>query len=182
MGSFFQLPELGKWVGLAGGRRKPGPVEEVLEKLRVADGRWGTTTQAFDARRVAGRVHLAHAARLALLFHSRGSGFADSLAAELVCWTAADRQIRRALERVGLREDSRTVALVSVGERRESVEGALGEIFGTGVVRREDGVMELSPSKRKALLEAFSLSPSLVRKMGLERLVLEKVALLALER
>jgi tRNA threonylcarbamoyladenosine modification (KEOPS) complex Cgi121 subunit len=178
----FRLPEVRQWVGLAGGRTGPLRVEEVLEKVREIDEERGTVTQVFDAGRVAGRVHLAHAARLALLSHSRGSGFADSLAVELVCWVAAEKQIKRALEKVGLREDSRTVALLSVGGERQKVEGTLGTILRETGMEREDGVMELHPSKLKILTEVFSLPREMVRKLGVQKLVLERVALLALER
>ena len=177
----FRLPEVGKWVGMAGGRVEPPRVEEVLEKVRRIDGERGTVTQVFDARRVAGKAHLAHAARLALLHRSRGLGFADSLAAELACWVAADGQIKRALEKVGLRRDSRTVALLSVGEEREGVEGALAAVLREIGARREDGVMEFLPSKQRALTEAFSLPREMVRRLGIQKLVLERVALLALE-
>lgn len=178
----FQLSELRRWVGLAGGRASPLPVEEVLERVRKVDGERGTVTQLFDATRVAGLAHLAHASRLALLARSRGSGFADSLSMELVCWAAAERQIGRALEKVGLRKDSRTVALVSVGEEREAVEKALEDIMRETGMKREDSVVEFHPSKVKILSEVFSLPEEMVRKLGVQKLVLERVALLALER
>lgn len=177
----FQLPGLRRWVGLAGGRAGPLPVEEVLGRVRRVDRERGTVTQLFDASRVAGLAHLAHSARLALLARSRGLGFADSLSMELVCWTAAERQIGKALEKVGLREGSRTVALVSVGEERGAVEGALEEVLRETGMEREDGVVGLSPSKVRILSEVFSLPKGMVRKLGVQKLVLERVALLALE-
>jgi len=178
----FRLPEVRQWVGLAGGRTGPLRVEEVLERVREIDGGRGTVTQVFDATRVAGKAHLAHAARLALLSRSSGLGFADSLAAELACWVAAERQIKRAFEKVGLREDSRTVALLSVGGKRERVEGALATVLGEIGIKRDDEVMEPLPSKLKLLTEVFSLPLEMVRKLGVQKLVLERVALLALER
>lgn len=179
---FFELRELYRWMGLAGGKKDPLEVEEFLEKVRRIDERVGTVTQAFDALRVAGRAHLVHAGRLALQAHLRGSGFADSPAVELACWVAAERQISRALEKVGLREGSSAVALLSVGEERERVEGALEAIFRETGLRRGDGVMELSRPKVKLLTEVFSLPREMVRKLGVQKLVLERVALLALER
>ncbi|MEM2265905.1 MAG: KEOPS complex subunit Cgi121 [Candidatus Hadarchaeales archaeon] len=179
----FELSELQKWVGLAGGRRKGGlGVGEILERIRGVDQKMGTITQAFDARLVAGKAHLAHASRLALLAHSRGMGFADSLALELICWAAAERQISRALEKMGLKEDSIAIGLVSVGEEKKAVEKALEEILRETEMEREDGVLDLSPSKERLLLERFHLPKGMVRKLGVQKLVLERIALLALER
>ncbi|TDA33389.1 MAG: hypothetical protein DSO04_00770, partial [Hadesarchaea archaeon] len=69
----------------------------------------------------------------------------------------------------------------SVGEEREGVEGALAAVLREIGARREDGVMELLPSKQRALTEAFSLPREMVRRLGIQKLVLERVALLALE-
>ncbi|TDA29446.1 MAG: hypothetical protein DSO03_06915, partial [Hadesarchaea archaeon] len=164
-------------------RRKGGRgVGEILERIRGVDQKMGTITQAFDARLVAGKAHLAHASRLALLAHSRGMGFADSLALELICWAAAERQISRALEKMGLKEDSIAIGLVSVGEEKKAVEKALEEILRETEMEREDGVLDLSPSKERLLLERFHLPKGMVRKLGVQKLVLERIALLALER
>lgn len=160
----------------------PLPVDEVLKKVRKVDSEVGTVSQLFDAAKVAGFAHLAHAGRLALLAHLRGSGFTDTLSMELACWTAGERQIGRALEKVGLREGTRTVALVSVGEKREAVEEALERILQETGIKREDGVVELFPFKVRVLSEVFSLPGGMVRKLGAQKLVLERVALLALEQ
>lgn len=179
----FEVLELHKWVGLAGGRRKGRlGVGEILERVRKVDQRRGTVTQIFDARLVAGKAHLAHASRLALLSHARGKGFAASLALELMCWAAAERQISKALEKMGLKEDSSAVGLVSVGEEREGVEGALKEVLRETEMEEGDEVLELSPQKVRWLSEKFSLPEQMIRKLGVQKLVLERVALLALER
>ena len=167
---------------IAGGRVAVRDVGEILKKIEAIDGGHGTVSQVFDASRIAGKAHLAHAAKLALTAHSMGRGFTSSLGLELMCWAAGVRQIDLALKRVGLREGSCEVAILTLGGSRLAVKRAQDEIFSRLDIKRDDRVLELTPKKTRLLADVFSVSERELGVAGIEKLVLERIALLSLER
>jgi tRNA threonylcarbamoyladenosine modification (KEOPS) complex Cgi121 subunit len=169
-------------VGVVGGRASTRDVDEFLGKLAKADRKNRTTSQAFDASSIAGKGHLVHAARLALVAHATKKNFASSLNIELVCWVAAERQIARAFKKVGLRESSKELAILTLGDSRARIRHALANICRGLGIERDDGVLELTREKVGSLRKVFSISEDELKIAPLQKLVLERVALLALER
>ncbi|MCS7131875.1 MAG: KEOPS complex subunit Cgi121 [Hadesarchaea archaeon] len=169
-------------VGIIGGRTVVGDVDRMLQKLSSVDKRHATVSQVFDASRIAGKGHLVHAARLALMAHSAGKGFASSLAVELACWTAGLRQIDKALERVGVRRGTRELAILTIGDSQEQVGKAQSDLIRELRIERDDSVVELSPKKARWLVKIFSLPKNLAEDIDVQKLLLERVALLSLEK
>lgn len=169
-------------VGLIGGRKTVDDVNEVLAKLASIDRKHGTVSQTFDASRIAGKGHLVHAARLALMAHSTSRGFASSMEIELVCWTAGLRQIDRALERVGIRSGCNTLAILTIGRTRAQVGRAQVDAVRELGIERDDGVVELTPQKVPTLLRIFSIPKRELKIADVQKLVFERTALLGLEK
>lgn len=169
-------------VGVAGGSTIITDTEKFLEKLSTVDQRERTTSQVFDASRVAGVEHLVHAVRLALVASAVKRNFADTLGTELVCWVAAERQIGRAFEKVGVCTGKRNLAFVVVGTTRKQVNSAMGKIFRGLMIERDDAVLKLKRDKFSILKKTFSISPYELRVAPLEKLIIERIALLALAK
>lgn len=157
-------------------------VEKCLRELARADEKNKTTSQLFNASRIAGNEHLVHAARLALIAHSTGKNFASSLNIELVCWVAAERQISRAFEKVGLRKGDRHLAILTLGGSRTQVKRAITEIVHELELKQDDDVLKLTPQKISEISDVFSISKSELKLAPIQKLVLERMALLALEK
>lgn len=169
-------------VGMVGGRASVGDVDELLRKLAKVDEKNRTTSQAFEASSIAGKEHLVHAARLALIAHATKRNFASSLNIELVCWAAAERQIARAFEKVGIHKGCKGLAILALGSSRAQVRRALVSICRELGIERDDGVLELTRGKVSNLCKVFSISDDELKVAPIQKLVLERVALLALER
>ena len=169
-------------VGTVGGRAEIGDIDQLIGKLSEIDARNGTVSQIFDASRVAGEAHLAHAARLALTSHAAEKPLASSLNMEFTCWVAGMHQIGRALERVGIRGDTRAVAILTVGATKEEVERAQAETLKELGIERDDGVLEVGSEKDPDLIEAFSISERELEVADVQKLILERVALLEVQR
>jgi len=169
-------------VGVVGGRASVGDVDEFLGKLVKADRENRTTSQAFEASSIAGKEHLVHSSRLALTAHAAKRNFASSLNIELVCWTAAERQIARAFEKVGIHKGCKGLAILALGDSRAQVRRALVSICRELGIERDDGVLELTRGKVSNLCKVFSISDDELKVAPIQKLVLERVALLALER
>ncbi len=169
-------------VGVVGGRATVENVDELLKGLKKVDGENETISQVFDASCVADVEHLVHSARFALVAHATGRNFASSLNIELLCWAAAERQIARAFEKVGLREGSETMAILVLGASRPRVKKALLDVCRELGVVREDSVLKLTREKTSKLVEIFLISEEELKIASVQKLVLERVSLLALER
>lgn len=169
-------------LGVSGGGGAVHDIERILERIAKIDRRHGTTSQVFDASRIAGKTHLAHAAKLALTAQFTRRNFTSSLGLELMCWAAGVRQITQALERVGLREGSTQVAILTLGKSCEAVNRAQTDIFSELGIKRDQRVLELTPEKTRSLVDVFSISEEELKLAPIEKLVLERIALLSLEK
>jgi tRNA threonylcarbamoyladenosine modification (KEOPS) complex Cgi121 subunit len=169
-------------VGVAGGKGAVASTDEFLQKLAMIDQAMGTTSQVFDALQIAGAEHLVHAARSALIAHATNNNFASSLGIELICRTAAERQIGRAFEKVGVRRGAMELAFLVVGTSRVQVKTAMANIFREFAVERDDKVLELRRDKLPIIRRTYSISPEELKVVPFEKLILERVALLALAK
>lgn len=169
-------------VGVMGARAEVRDVDAMLKTLSAIDEKAHTVGQIFNADRIAGKEHLIHAARLALYAQAMRTGFAGSLNIELVCWASGLRQIAQAFERVGLRKGCRQVAILTIGNTREVVKRAQAKILQELCVKRDDKVIDITPKKIPALMKTFNITKRELKIADVQKLVLEKVALLSLQR
>lgn len=135
----------------------------------------GATVQAFDARYVVSRRHLERAVELADRERARGEGIARDRGVEVMLYAAGRRQIDRAME-IGVGDaETRTVVLVDGGEEARAAE-AVGEHL--------DRAETLGDYDEGLVTEFFDVGDRelAATDSGLEALVLERVALLVVER
>lgn len=157
-------------------------VEMVVKTVKKVSDNQGVVSQIFDAERIAGREHLIHAIRLALIHLESGESFADSPDIELACWTAGTRQIDQALELSGIRGETKKAALVVVGSNKKEVKKATEELSQKLQIERDESVLDITPEKTELLKEVFSISNAQLATAGLKELILERIALLSLEK
>ena len=169
-------------IGIAGGRTTVVNVDGIFKKLASVDRKHETVSQIFDASRIAGKGHLLHGAKLALIAHATGKNFASSLNIELACWIAGERQINRALEKVGMHKGNRLVAILTVGKTLLGMRRAQADILSGLQIKRDDDVIELAPRKIAVLLKTFSIPKRELDIADVQKLVLERIALLSLQR
>lgn len=169
-------------IGIVGGKLGNEEVNLVLEELARIDRRHGTVSQIFDASCIAGKDHLLQAARLSLISEATGKKFASSLNIELACWAAAERQIVRAFGKVGVRKGTSEVAILTLGKPRSAVKKSIDDFVRELLVGRDDDVIELTPKKIPTLLKIFSIPKSELEISDIQKLVLERIALLCLQR
>jgi KEOPS complex subunit Cgi121 len=185
-----KLEEFNKYVAIVGFRDvKIKDIDSFLnlvrEKIRAAE------IQFFDAKLVAGREHLYFAILNALKAFENKSNISNSLAVEVLLYASAQRQIKKAVELLGIKPTSSNVAVLILAETELKANKALEDISNIISGKRDDNVIELTDEKFVGIKKLFGiseleLSTKLERK-GMERkaltdLVIEHVALLALQR
>jgi KEOPS complex subunit Cgi121 len=152
-----------------------GSVDAFVARLGRAGEKHGATVQAFDARYVVDREHVARAVELADRAIERGEAIARDRAVEILLYAAGRRQIDRALE-MGLSEGEQPVVVVIDGGDEAGGADAV-----RGMLEPAETLGEFDPGRVRGFfgVEEAELA---VTSGALADLVRERVALLTVER
>ena len=164
-------------------------VEDFIQNARKEAGE--AVVQFFDAKFIAGFEHLFFAVLNALTAFKNNLNISKSLAVEILLYAAAERQIRNAVKFLGVREETRDVAVVVLAESREKVIGVLDKLSSIIHASQDESVLEIDDEKFEAIRKLFNISDleieAELKRKGLEKealkdLVIERVALLVTRR
>lgn len=178
-----------KYIGIFGFRDVR--IDDVDKLLNLTQERLGDATiQFFNADLIAGWDHLYFAGVNALKAFKNGTEISKSLAIETMLYASARRQIRAALDLVGIRSDSRRIAVLIMADEKEAAQQNVENLTKLIPGERDDTVIELSDDKVALIRKLFGISDTeLATKLdGLDErkalcdLVIEHVALLVTQR
>jgi len=150
-----------------------------------------TEVQFFDAELIAGWEHLYFAILNALKAFENRLNISNSLAVEILLYASAQRQIKKAVELLGIKLTSSRVAVVILAETELKAKEILETVSHLMSGKRDDSVLELTDEKFDCIKELFDISESelnaKLERKGMERkaltnLVIEHVALLVIQR
>jgi KEOPS complex subunit Cgi121 len=181
------IEEAGKYLEITGFRNLSiEDAEDFVKAARkgVPQSIW---VQFFNAELVATWQHLYFAVLNALLAFKNKSNISKSVAMEAMLYASAQRQIRKAIELIGVKCASANVAVVVIGESAESVESVLSAVSKHVGKETNDSVLELSKEKLHSIREAFGITKTELETVmekdndmdALVNLVIERVALLS---
>jgi KEOPS complex subunit Cgi121 len=184
------IEEFGKCLEITGFRKvKMKSTKEFLELIKKQKPP-NAETQFFDAKLVASWEHLYFAVLDALTAFRNKENISKSLMMETMLYASAQRQIRKAVELLGIKPGTSDIALLIVGQNSDTVKSASEAISSRLNLQYDDTVLELSEEKRKAVQKAFGISDLELKtvmkkddlKKALIRLVIERMALLVTQR
>jgi len=147
----------------------------------------GASVQFFDAKHVAGPQHMYFAALNALNAFDKKTNISNNLAVEALLYASAQRQIKKAVEMLGIKQDSSEVAALIITEKRHKKTDYLRLVTKIIPGERDDSILELTDKKIKNIKKLFKISDlefnAKLKKEGLEKealtdLVIERMALL----
>lgn len=182
----YHMEEFGKIVEVTGYKNIAATAaEEFLKANRRQTQAVGI--QFFDADLIATREHLYFATLNALQAFRGKTNISKTPAMETMLFASAQRQIQRAIERSGIKPQTKNLAVVIIGDSEKPIEAALGAV--TASVGGEPcmSVLEMTKGKQERIRKAFEITDEEVKtamKEGAEEkavvdLVIERVALLA---
>jgi tRNA threonylcarbamoyladenosine modification (KEOPS) complex Cgi121 subunit len=93
--------------------------KELIEYIKSKEQENGLTLQLFDARMVFGALHLQTAFDHAKRSIDRGTAISSSLSMEILLYTAGEYQIKNALDKVGLKDDSKVIVLLCIADKKD---------------------------------------------------------------
>lgn len=184
------IEEFGKYAAITGFRNvKIKDTKEFLKKMHKEKPS-NVETQFFDAKFVASWQHLYFAVLNALTAFKNKENISKSVTMETLLYASAQRQIRKAMELLGIKSETSEIALLIIGENSETVKSALPIISASVNVQHDDTVLELSKEKKRIIQKTFGISDlelkTVMKKDGLEEaltsLVIEQMALLVTQR
>ena len=161
-------------------------INALLEQFRKEN--MGASVQFFDAKHVAGPQHLYFAAVNALNALDKNTNISNNLAVEALLYASAQRQIKKAVKMLGIKQDSSEVAALIITENRHKKSGYLRLVTKMIPGERDDSVLELTDKKIGNIKKLFGISDlefeAKLEKEGLEKealtdLVIERMALLS---
>ena len=141
--------------------------------------------QFFDADLVATEEHLYFAVLNALQAFRGKTNISKSVAMETMLFASAQRQIQKSIEHIGVKPQSKNLAVVIVGEDSKQLDAqleALTECLGT---QPDVSVLQLTADKQKRIRAAFQITEEEIKtensptEAAIVNLVVEHVALLA---
>ena len=181
------IEETGKYVEITGFRNvKIKDAEEFVKAARKETSK-SAWSQFFDAELVATWQHLYFAVLNAMLAFENDRNISKSVAMEVLLYASAQRQIRKALQLIGVKCDSANVAIVIIGEPADSVKAVLSAVSKRIGAEPEETVLEVSKEKLQGIREAFGITEKELEtvmekndvKQALVNLVIERMALLS---
>jgi KEOPS complex subunit Cgi121 len=181
------IEEAGKYVEITGFRNVGiKDAEEFVKAARKGTPKSGWV-QFFDAELVATWQHLYFAVLNALLAFRSGRNASKSVAMEAMLYASAQRQISKALRFIGVKRDSKNVAVVVLGESPASVEALLSAVAKRVGVEPDESVLAVSEEKARRIRQAFGITEREIKTVArkgdgvqaLVDLVIERVALLS---
>lgn len=158
--------------------------EEFVKAARkeLPESAW---VQFFDAGLVASWQHLYFAVLNALLAFKNGRNISKSVVMEAMLYASTQRQIRKAIDFMGVKCAVADIAVVVIGKNAETVEELLSAVSKYLGKKPDDTVLEISENKAKIIRQAFRVTETELEAV-LERndealvdLVIERVALLS---
>ncbi|MCQ4332157.1 KEOPS complex subunit Cgi121 [Natronomonas sp. F2-12] len=153
-----------------------GDVDAFVDRLGSIGGANGVTVQAFDARYVVSRRHLERALEVADRERERGEGIVRDRGVEITLYAAGRRQIDRAMEMgVSTGETPLVVVVDGPGDEEAAAEAVDGLLL-------EETTLGGYDDDRVRSFYDIGAAELAATDAGLEALVLERVALLVVER
>jgi len=114
-------------------------IDEIFERLERYRKEKSIFIQVFDAEMIIGKDHLIWAYDKALRSFDQKTNRADSLEMETLLWSSGERQIKNALNKMGIKKSSKNVAILS--------DSNISDLLSEMGWEKDDNV--LAPSKEK---------------------------------
>jgi tRNA threonylcarbamoyladenosine modification (KEOPS) complex Cgi121 subunit len=182
-----QLNEYGTFVEISGFRQvRIGDAKAFVETASKKMPN-GVEVQLFDADLVASWQHLYFAALNAFQAFQTKRSISKSVALETALYASAQRQIKKALDFIGVKPETTKVAVLVLGSNVASVEEGLLAVAKQLGAEPDETILDLTPAKVNRIRGAFDVSETELKTVSsrgdaaqaLVDVVVERVALLS---
>jgi tRNA threonylcarbamoyladenosine modification (KEOPS) complex Cgi121 subunit len=179
----YYIKEYDRYVEITGYQNITFEKAEAFLKTQRKQATQQTDIQFFDAQFIASSKHLHFAVLNALQVFQNNTNISKSTAMETMLYASAERQIQKAINRIGIKPQTKIMAVVIIGKDPKQIDSqlrALTEYIGT---TPDETVLEMTKEKETKIRHVFQitdteLKTALNSKAETTDLVIERVALL----
>jgi KEOPS complex subunit Cgi121 len=182
----MQIEEYGVYAEITGFRGIQIDNTRRIADLTNQEKRRNTTVQFFDAQCIATWKHLYFAVLDALLGFKNNLNISRSLGVEIMLYASAQRQIRKAIDLIGVKPGCLDLAVVIVDENQAAIKRSLSTIIECIGKALDESVLGLSGTKEREIQRIYGISETEIRAAtsvsengAWLNLVIERMALLA---
>jgi tRNA threonylcarbamoyladenosine modification (KEOPS) complex Cgi121 subunit len=184
----YYLKEYAKYVEITGYANTKFETIDPFLKANRKEALPKAEVQFFDAELIAAWQHLYFAVLNALEAFKNKTNISKSLAMEAMLYASAQRQILKAIQRCGIKPETKSMAVVIIADSPAQVKSVLEAITECVAGEPDDCILEVSTMKEKRIRESYQISDEELRTVmdekgsrceALVNLVVERVALLA---
>jgi tRNA threonylcarbamoyladenosine modification (KEOPS) complex Cgi121 subunit len=180
------IEEFGKYVEITGYKNIAFDKAEAFLKANRKQTRQNIDIQFFDADLIATQEHLYFAVLNALQAFKNKTNLSKTPAMETILYASAQRQIQKAIERCGIKTQTKSMAMIIIGDDPKQIENALEEVTKSVGSDPDAAVLEMTKNKETKIKKAFKITDQELKTVENSRpekaivnLVIELVALLA---
>ena len=180
------LKDYGKYVEITGYKGIAFDNAEIFLKANRKQTRQNMDIQFFDAELIATQEHLYFAVLNALQAFKDKTNISKSIAMETILYASAQRQIKKAINRAGIKPQTQNMALVIVGDDPKQIETTNEAVTKSLGSEPDESVLDLTKNKEVKIKEAFEITDEEIKvlengnqKKAITNLVIERVALLS---
>ena len=179
------LKEYDKYLEITGYNKITFDKAESFLKINRKQIQKNVGIQFFDAELIATQEHLYFAVLNALQAFKNKTNLSNSPAMETLLYASAQRQIQKAIERCGIKPQTKSMALIIIGEDPKQIENTLDAISKSVCCEPDESVLEIKKSKEPKIKKAFEITETELKiiensnqKKAIADLIIERVALL----
>ena len=179
------IEEYGKYVEITGYRNIAFAKAETFLKASRKQTLQNIEIQFFEAELIATEEHLYFAVLNALQAFRSKTNLSKSVAMETILFASAQRQIQKSIECIGIKPESRNMAVIIAGEDPKQIEAQLKALTQCLGSEPNIAVLKLTEGKQKKIREIFEITEDEIKtensciEKAIVNLVIEHVALLA---
>jgi tRNA threonylcarbamoyladenosine modification (KEOPS) complex Cgi121 subunit len=180
------INEYGKYVEITGYRGVAFDKAEAFLKTSRKQTRQNVDIQFFDAELIATQEHLYFAILNALQAFKNKTNHSKSPAMETILFSSAQRQIQRAIERCGIKPQTKNMAMIIIAEDPKQIQDVLQAVTKCVGGEPDESVLEMTKAKEEKIKKTFEIADTELRtlengdqKKAIANLVIERVALLS---
>jgi tRNA threonylcarbamoyladenosine modification (KEOPS) complex Cgi121 subunit len=158
--------------------------ETFLKNHRKQTTQQQTEIQFFDAQLIASAQHLYFAALNALQAFQNKTNISKSPSMETMLYASAERQIQKAIDRLGIKPQTKTLAVIIIGKDPNHINTQLGTLTKYIGTDPDETVLDMTKEKETKIHQTFQITDIEVEttknsNAETKDLVIERVALLA---
>lgn len=130
-------------------------VKNFLNKVRKKTN--NIPLQIFDANCIAGEKHILFATLNALNAFKQNRNISKSIEVEILIYASGQRQITKALEMIGLKEDTSEIAVAFITTKENEIKRIKADVSEIVPGRRDDKVVGFQKHKLKKIIEVYNI-------------------------